>query len=156
MCTIYLYKMFNFYFRSIFFSLLFVTYFISMSEAEEKHVQCEKIDYKDELKTCFLNGITTIDSRGFFISSANDHGMQQLSMVDNKKVFFLPDNIDEKLPNLLKIDAHSCSIKSISNGVFDNLAKLKELFLHYNQISEIESETFKDLISLEKLDLCEY
>lgn len=127
-----------------------------MSEAEMSQVQCEKVNYKDGIKTCFMKEITRIDLRGFLISSAEDHDMQLLYIRDNKNVFFLPENIHEKYPKIMKIEADGCSIKSISNGAFDNLVTLKELFLHYNQITEIESETFKDLLSLEKLDLCEY
>lgn len=126
-----------------------------MSEAEEKLVECEKIEIKYDLKTCYLEGRTIIDSRKFLISSTEDHEMQRLDIDENKKIFYLPENIYEKYPNLVAIRARQSSIKSISNGLFDNLTVLKELYLSFNQIEEIESDSFKDLKSLEKLHLGE-
>lgn len=134
-----------------------MTLFFPMSNAEEKRVQCDTIDYQFRgLQTCYMHGETTIDSRGFLISSAKDRGMQQMFIGFKKKVFYLPENIDEKYPDIVHIWAQSSSIKSISNGVFDNLIALKELKLYNNQIEEIEGETFKNLKSLVELDLSKF
>lgn len=139
------------------FKLFFVTFYFSMSEAEENNqVQCEKINFLNEFKTCFMNGSTKIGSQGFLISSAEDRDMKLLHIGNNKNVFFLPENVDEKYPNLEAIRAMGCSIKSIPKGVCGNLVLLKRLQLRNNQIEEIEIETFRNLKSLEELNLGEY
>lgn len=128
-----------------------------MSEAGvENQVQCEKIDFFNEFKICLMDGRTRIGLQGYLISSAEDLRMEQLNLNSNKNIFFLPENIGQKYPNLLKIWAIGCSIKSISRRVFSNLVTLKQLKLMSNQIEELESEMFKDLKSLEELDLGEF
>lgn len=162
MCTIYVkhnnfVQLLHFRRKCAFLFLIFATFNLSMSKAEEKRVQYERIENEMRgWKTCFMNGTTTIDSREFFISSVEDHGMQELLIENNKKIFFLSKNIDKKYPTLLKIGGSSCSIKSISSGVFDNLIALKWLYLDYNRIEEIENNTFKDLKSVELLSLSEF
>lgn len=126
-----------------------------MCQAAEKEVQCEKIEVSwNDFKTCYLYENQTIDSRGFLISSTEDHDMQQL-IVNSKTVFYFPENIHEKYPNILSISASSSSIKSVLKDVFKNLTKLKRLFLNGNQVIGIENDAFEDSKLLESLGLGE-
>lgn len=60
----------------------------------------------------------------------------------------LPSNVGKRFPNLIIFDAGSCAITKLSKANFANLTKLKNLFLGYNQITEIPDGVFDDLTSL--------
>lgn len=85
--------------------------------------------------------------------SSRDETIEALFFFQNKKVKFLPIEVDRKFPNLVIYGASECSLSSISNFNFENLSKLKLLSLFGNQIQIIRSDTFIDLKSLEKLYL---
>lgn len=131
---------------------------LSTCQGAEKTIQCGSIKNHfvgRDYKTCYFNKTAAIDSRGFSITSSEDETIEQLYIKSNKNIFYLPENIHEKFPNIESIIASSCSIKSISKEVFKNLTHLKRFDANLNQITEIESYLFEDLISLEHLGLCE-
>lgn len=76
-----------------------------------------------------------------------------LWMFGNKKIEYLPENIDVTLPNLIGINAANCALKAISKANFKNLLKLKNLMLEDNRIETIEGATFQDLKALITLNL---
>jgi Leucine-rich repeat (LRR) protein len=78
-----------------------------------------------------------------------------LKMYGNKKIEFLPESPNQMYENLLGYNAGHCSIKQIAYKNFRGLVKLKHLHLYSNQIETIPSDTFKDLASLERLNLRE-
>jgi Leucine-rich repeat (LRR) protein len=98
---------------------------------------------------------TSINSTGVTIHSDQDDDMKRLSLSNNKNIFYLPENIDEDFPNLMRYNAKRCSITAITKKNFKGLSKLTKLNLWGNQIERITSETFKDLTDLEVLSLGE-
>lgn len=107
-------------------------------------------------KTCHMNDSNTVTTSEFSISSAKDAAIELLNLNGNRKIAYLPKNADEKFPGLLIYDAGSCSIKSISKQNFKNMKKLKRLFLGFNQIERILSDTFDDATALLEVALGKY
>lgn len=99
-----------------------------------------------------MNNLTTIDETNTIISN-RDASVRGFKLNDNKKVFYLPLAIAEHFPNLQGIQADSCAIKGIAKENFNGLSKLKALYLQFNQIEMITTESFSDLVELEILDL---
>jgi Leucine-rich repeat (LRR) protein len=71
----------------------------------------------------------------------------------NSKITHLPVGVVEAFPSLIGYSATLCSIKIVSKENFVGLKQLKYLSLDFNQIEQINSETFGDLVSLEVLRL---
>lgn len=130
-------------------------------DAVPKKVSCESVSGQSLMaghstqSTCFMTRVTIIDSQGFRIASTTDEAIEGLEFEFNRKVSFLPVYIHEAFPNLVTFSAPSCSLKAISKENFKNLSKLKLLVLNDNQIEIIQNDVFKDLTSLEKLNLGE-
>lgn len=120
---------------------------------------CESITSSNSWKsfgsyqTCKMDSTTVINSNRFIITTT-DPSVQNLYFSKNTNVKFLPENIAEKFHKLIILMAQECSIKTISRKNFHGLKKLRGLTLRGNQIEKIESDTFRDLVSLEKLSLC--
>jgi Leucine rich repeat len=131
---------------------------------EAKEVSCESVADDTQwiapvlrVKTCNMRVTTSIDSpETIIISSAFDSSMGGLRFDHNKQVYYLPENVGEKFPNLLAHYASFCNVKEISKKHFKNLSKLKFLGLDHNQIETILSDTFEDLIELEILWLSKW
>lgn len=98
---------------------------------------------------------TIIDSEGFLITTPADSSVEGFASYGNKNLKFMPENLAEKLPNLIIIWAQSCSIEKLSKKNFQNLNKLRGLALSNNLIEKITSDTFEDLVSLTHLYLGE-
>jgi Leucine rich repeat len=148
---------FSFHSKHLFLVLLALMHTCQGDKA--KDVLCEKIEDYDfgsskGFKACFLNEKTSINSTGMKIST-NDNSIRGINFYNNKEIFYLPDGVFEKLPYVMGIDAQGCSIKQISVSNFKGLNKLEILKLDHNKIEKIMSGTFKDLVVLELLDLCE-
>lgn len=122
-------------------------------------VSCEFIvdinfSYVGRHKTCIMEKRTQIDSPDFTISSPVNEKVCGLRLNLNKKISFLPVKVDEKFPNLVGYSAQFCSIRSIHKENFNNLGKLKSLWLNRNLITNVPSDSFDDLESLQYLGLC--
>jgi Leucine-rich repeat (LRR) protein len=78
-----------------------------------------------------------------------------LILSQNKYVCHLPESVDKSFPNLMFYAADNVQINNISKLNFEGLNKLRRLFLSYNQIENITTDTFEDLVALEVLVLCE-
>lgn len=104
---------------------------------------------------CNMFRVTIIDSPAFTIVSAKDETIGGLNFGRNKNISFLPVNVHETFPNLKILFAGSSSIKAITKANFENLNKLEELYLFYNEIEIIGIDVFEDLASIERLDLGE-
>lgn len=102
-----------------------------------------------------MDNATRIDSPGYTVSNPKDESITGIFYQLNKKISYLPSQLHEIFPNLIALTAHRCSVKAVTRENFRNLNKLKGLWLSYNQIEKIYSDTFEDLISLETLDLSE-
>lgn len=102
-------------------------------------------------KTCMMSGSTAIAAVGS--RTETNTAVGALWMFGNKKIEYLPENIDVTLPNLIGINAANCALKAISKANFKNLLKLKNLMLEDNRIETIEGATFQDLKALITLNL---
>lgn len=120
---------------------------------------CEKIEkhsyWSITNPTCVMAATTVINSVGFLITTPHNDSVEGFLSIFNKKIEYLPDNMADKFPNLVFIQAQDCSIKSISKQNFKNLKHLRFLALIQNNITKIESDTFMDLVALEELWLSE-
>jgi Leucine rich repeat len=128
-------------------------------ESSEKFIECEKVALRawetfGIVKTCFLQENTIIDQPDVKFGP-RDESMKGLAMWDNKAIFYLPEKIGDMFPNLMGIGASNCALKEITKDNFKGLNKLKLLGLRKNQIKSIASDTFENLIALEKLWLGE-
>jgi Leucine-rich repeat (LRR) protein len=89
------------------------------------------------------------------LSQGSDKTVGALILQNNYNVKFLPIVIFMNFPEIEYINADGCLIKWVSFDNFVKLSKLKRLSLNSNQIRIIEDGTFKDLKSLEVLNLSE-
>jgi Leucine-rich repeat (LRR) protein len=132
------------------------------AQSATKIVTCEQFKENhywgvilNNLKTCLMDKETRISSDGFELIAVRNESVKGLTFGGNRKIRFLPESPSENFPNLEGFSAGGCSIKDVSRKNFKNLDKLKVLWLSYNQIETIKSETFKDLIALEEITLRE-
>jgi Leucine-rich repeat (LRR) protein len=130
-------------------------------EANSKSLTCESIEDKTATcvklrKSCLMKKTTEIDEHGFSMASPQDESIERITFSYNKKVQFLPENIDKVFPNLAVYDASSCAIKEISTPNFINLSKLSIISLDGNLIERIERGTFEGLIGLTEIYLSKY
>lgn len=142
------------------FVILIVTVFDFCTKIDAKEVACEKVTVLSwgepigKAKTCHMMHTTTINEPGATISSRDeDEAMAGLSFYTNMKIFYLPESVDGIFPNLMGYSAPFCFVKEISKVNFQGLKKVKFLYLQYNQIEKIPSNTFEDLVELEKVEL---
>jgi hypothetical protein len=136
-----------------------MTLIVSYREAEGKEIACERVGDENWgglggwIKTCDMKSTTSIDASGATFSAASSGYVNGISFTGNKKIHFLPIRVADKYPNILKYSAGSCSLTSVARHHFKGLSKLDSLSLDNNQIEIIESDTFVDLVDLERLVL---
>lgn len=58
-----------------------------------------------------------------------------------------------KSESVEELDLSNCSLKKISNTMFDNLSELAYINLSHNRLAMIDPTTFSNLVALEELDL---
>lgn len=101
-----------------------------------------------DVKVC---DITTIEANETTVEPNPHVGVLQIG--GNKNVSFLSVELAVSFPPLKNCESYNCSITIVSYANFRGLAELEDLSLSSNQIETIASDMFKDLTSLEKLDL---
>lgn len=132
--------------------------FVLRVEGLSNEILCESIidfswGYAGKHKTCDMDGTTKIDSLGFVIAASKDETIAAIQFARNKKIFYLPEKVNEKFANLIVYSANECLVKEVFKANFKGLKLLKNLYLYHNQIENIPSDTFEDLISLKELEL---
>jgi Leucine-rich repeat (LRR) protein len=136
--------------------ILLVCAISSSHEASLKRVACESIEdvywTLGTQRSCTVQR-SAIDSKGFYFLSSRDESVGGLQFNHNSLIRFLPDSPAHIFPNLVVYGAHDCSIESISKENFDGLSQLRGLYLSFNHIVEVSSDTFEDLKALEVLFL---
>jgi hypothetical protein len=141
-------------------AILAVSLFVFVdSQAAAQSVKCEEVkNYHwgnvGSVKTCHMKTQTSIDGKGFKISSSRDENVKAIIMSRNKKIIFLPDSPADIFPNLEMYCSDRCAIKEITRENFRGLLKLRFLFLIDNQIEIVRSDTFQDLTAIEGILLC--
>lgn len=136
--------------------LLIFAPLISCSNGAQQ-LPCESVGLDDwslsKFKTCRMRDSTIIDAPDFTIFTPREETVEALNFNYNKKISFLPLETANKFPNLRGYAAYECSIKVVKKENFQNLNKLQQIDLSFNQIETIFSDTFGGLISLEVLFL---
>ena len=139
--------------------VIWLLIFSSFNGVLADQVSCEKIENYTRgwgnLKTCFMNETTKVTSVDTTIAS-QDESIEVLFFYFNKKIKFLPIEVNEKLSNLVQIQAAYCSLTTISKANFKGLSKLRVLSLYMNQIGKIRSDVFDDLVALNYLYLSKF
>lgn len=124
---------------------------------QTNELTCEVVEVRDwnfggPQNTCVMDRQTVIDALGRKISTMNVD-LKGLTFGGNKKIKFLPENVNEIFPNLVTFGAEACSLKIITKENFKMLTKLQALHLEGNGIEAIDNNTFEDLASLKWLFL---
>jgi Leucine-rich repeat (LRR) protein len=128
------------------------------NETTNKTVHCEQIKIVQwsflgfQKITCLMTNKTTIDSDDYQFGRFEDKNFEVLSFSFNDKIEYLPKSSRE-ISNVEVYAAPHCAIKKISHKNFEGLKNLSILWLSWNQIETIQSETFCDLTSLTELYL---
>lgn len=85
------------------------------AETLPKSVSCVQVKNYDWMnvhgspRTCWMRDNTSIDSIGFKISSQADDTMKGITFFTNKKIAYLPEDVDSVYPNLLVYGASKAS-----------------------------------------------
>lgn len=74
-------------------------------------------------------------------------------ILSNKQLQILPPRLGEIVGNVSELSASSVGLLAINRNAFENLSELKVLNLSRNEISDVENETFIELVELVRLDL---
>ncbi|KAL7011117.1 hypothetical protein ACKWTF_014095 [Chironomus riparius] len=110
-------------------------------------------DYELDLWTFTLKSSSVINSTEFMIMSRRAEAVKAFMSNNLKNIEFLPENVNEKFPNLANFEALNCSIKAVRKENFFGLQKLVKLVLDYNEIQELGANVFDDLIRLKTLSI---
>lgn len=134
--------------------------FVAFYETEAGEVSCRltkaQMHHYDGVVTpnqCYMDETKTIDAPGFTFLNERNETIQGLEFFHNDKIQFLPERIAEKFPNLNFYDAMYCRVKKVSKINFQGLFKLTYVYLSYNKIEKLASDTFEDSIALKLLQL---
>lgn len=82
---------------------------------------CDKIENYDyswfkSIRTCYMTS-AIIDSADFLLTSTRDDSVKKFDADGNKNLEYLPTKIGEKFPNLVRLNAGSCSLKKSSQEI---------------------------------------
>lgn len=102
-------------------------------------------------KTCVVN--QTIDNEIYVLRPEPDTTVEGFEVFKNSKMQFLPRHIGKRFPNLLDFWASDCGLTIVRDFYFANMRNARSLFLAKNKIAMIETDSFKDLISVQWLSL---
>lgn len=116
-------------------------------------ISCESISPRRYNKCCFLDNSTSIENANTSFSGVRDDSVREINFAHNKKIYFLPIRVNDKYPELRSYDATNCSLKTISKQNFERMVNLKYLKLFLNEIEKLDSNTFEDLVNINKLNI---
>lgn len=131
---------------------------MSLNKIEATTTQCRLESLKwellnnRELLTCHIEE-KTIDDEDFTISSSKNYSTLALKIESKKGVKFLPTNIFDVSPKLEVVRVSDCSVKTVNEKHFEGLSELTIINLVKNNIENIVSDAFGDLVSLKYLYL---
>ncbi|CAG9809768.1 unnamed protein product [Chironomus riparius] len=87
------------------------------------------------------------------ISTTKNEAIKALTFNNNKNIKFPPVKVHEKFPNLVAYQIFNCSVKDVRHKNFEHLSEIQAVYLGYNLITHISSDTFIDLPKLKFLSL---
>lgn len=123
-------------------------------EVKEKTILVDtrsKVEFQTTVQ-CVFNDDSEITEPSKLANPVNE-SVTELSMVRNKKIKFLPQEIGVPFPKLRIIDAFGCSVKEVNKRNFVGLTMVSKIVLDDNEIEKIEEDSFDDLKELDYLYL---
>lgn len=110
-------------------------------------------DYQNP-QCCDLKSESYIDAPDFtFTKNLTYAEFEQLVIANQRLVEFLPISVHEQFPRLINYKVSNTPILKIAKKNFEKLDKLKVLVLTNNRIESIKSDTFEDLVNLERIQI---
>ncbi|XP_020660352.3 leucine-rich repeat-containing G-protein coupled receptor 5 isoform X1 [Pogona vitticeps] len=100
-----------------------------------------------ELRTLTLNGASQITE---FPDLTGTRSLESLTLTGTQ-ITSLPDTVCDQLPSLQVLDLSYNQLKDLPH--FTACEKLQRIDLHHNEIYEIQTGTFQQLVALRSLDL---
>lgn len=96
----------------------------------------------------------SIDAPNITIASTgDDHLVNDFSIFNQTDMFFLPDKIGERFPNLIAMGSGFFKIRSLQRSNFFGFRRLRNLYVTNSDLEKIEHDTFQSLDTLVILDL---
>ncbi|OCT88925.1 hypothetical protein XELAEV_18017557mg [Xenopus laevis] len=112
-----------------------------------QHVGRSAFQHLPELRTLILNGASQITE---FPDLTGTTSLESLTLTGAQLVY-LPSAVCNQLPNLKVIDLSYNHIKDLPS--FSGCQRLQKIDLRHNEVYEIRSTTFQQLVGLRSLDL---
>lgn len=138
--------------QKIWIHIIAVTSFVASSRAA-RSVGCEIRNTAGHSSLCLLSSANTVLDTNDITLNSRKSNIEEIAIPPNPKVKFLPVMLHQTFPNLRTLTAGSCAIRNISRSNFDKLNQLRTVYLRNNTIETIASDTFRDLVRLEVLNL---
>ncbi|KAG5684223.1 hypothetical protein PVAND_013461 [Polypedilum vanderplanki] len=131
------------------------------SKTSNKEIYCDFREllppHEESTDTCIIDEDQIIDESDFKISidasNIDPLEVKTLSISNNDKIKFFPENIGYVFPNLKNFYATNNSLNDIPDGIFTNMTNLETLNLSKNKFKNFNPMTFDGLSWLESLDL---
>lgn len=100
----------------------------------------------------FYSSVVLVNARGNHSDTKSNKQVATLK-IENQTTMYLPLNVGETFPNLLRYAVVSSNLRVIGRKYFAGLSQLTYLVLRNNAFAVVPKETFNDLINLEGLSL---
>lgn len=114
-------------------------------------------EFENSSRCCELDLDTRIDAPDYKFANDVKYKIFEFLIISHQPdVEFLPVSVHESFPNLTAYLIRKTPVRKISKKNFEKMYKLKVLALDQNEIEVIKSDTFEDLINVDRISICEY
>lgn len=130
---------------------------IEISCVNNHHIFQFEFIGEDKLQTCVIGDNYKINLNGFKFSNDDDYDekIKAISFSHNSNIFYLPDKVYEKFPEIQMFEAKNCKIGRIEASNFEKLNSLIAVDLSNNLIKSVPFDVFKDSRKLQVISLSE-
>jgi Leucine-rich repeat (LRR) protein len=118
------------------------SFWFYIGTAEECSVKNFVVTKPDEVLN-FINGEN---------SNQFDHDDVKMLNIQSQTVNFMPDELEDFLPNLQGIRVAHCGLKSVEKSNFEAFKDLKHLYLNDNDLETLDSDLFEANVELKVID----
>lgn len=87
------------------------------------------------------------------IMTTRNEAVKAVTFNNNKNIKYPPIKVHEKFPNLVAYQIFNCSVKDVRHKNFEHLSEIQAVYLGFNLITHIPSDTFNDQPKLKFLSL---
>lgn len=147
-----------FFRKSLYFTIflaLSLASFVKNQETWCDYINSMHLEFGENVPTCRVPKRVSLSVAGTKFPSPLDSRIKGIEFFGNSKISYLPVNIQESFPNLIRYGAGKCAVKTISKENFEGLTYLRQLLLFENFIKKVPSDVFQGLVSLEFVNLGE-